>query len=71
VALLLRTAPEHELRTELQRMTSAFKEELVEIGNRAVLLPASATWAIFPLNEPPRIIRGKIDQFVASQSAAY
>src|SRR6185437_4129780 len=52
VALLLRTAPEHELRTELQRITSSFKEELVEIGNRAVLLPASVNWSIYPLNEP-------------------
>jgi diguanylate cyclase (GGDEF)-like protein len=71
VALLLRTTPEHELRAELQRITSAFKEELVEIGNRAVLLPISAAWAVFPLNEPSRVIRQKIDQFVASQSADY
>ena len=71
VALLLRTAPEHELRTELQRITSSFKEELVEIGNRAVLLPISASWAIFRSNEPARVIREKIDRFVASQSADY
>jgi diguanylate cyclase (GGDEF)-like protein len=71
LALLLRTTPQHELNIELQRITSTFKEELVEIGNRSVLLPISATWAVFPFNEPPRVIRQKIDQFVASQTATY
>jgi diguanylate cyclase (GGDEF)-like protein len=71
VALLLRTTPEHELKTELRRITSALKDDLVDIGNRSVLLPMSAAWAVFPLNEPSRIIREKIDQFVASQSADY
>jgi diguanylate cyclase (GGDEF)-like protein len=71
VALLLRTTPEHELRTELQRITSAFKEDLVEIGNRSVLLPMSAIGAVFPLKEPTRVICEKIDGFVGSQSADY
>ncbi len=71
VALLLRTAPEHEVKNELRRITGALKEDLVDIGNRSVLLPMSPAWAIFPLNEPSRIIREKIEQFVASQSADY
>jgi len=71
IALLLRTAPEHEIKTELLRITSAFKEDLVEIGNRSVLLPMSVIGAVFPLKEPTRIICEKIDLFVGSQSADY
>lgn len=71
VALLFRATPEHELRAELTRITSAHKDEVVEIGNRSVLLPTSAAWAIFPSNEPARITRDKIDQFVGSQCVAY
>jgi diguanylate cyclase (GGDEF)-like protein len=71
VALLNRPSPEYAVRAEMKRITSALKEDLVEIGNRAVLLPAAVTWMVFPSNEPPRLIGEKIDQFVASQSASY
>jgi len=68
MALLLRTTAEVEIKRELARIASVQAEEVVEIGNRSILLPVSSNWALFPVNAPARVIREKADQFVASQA---
>jgi kynureninase len=68
MALLFRTSTELEIKRELARLVGAQAEEVVEIGNRSILLPVSSNWALFPVNAPARVIREKADQFVASQA---
>ena len=67
---ILRRTTESQIRSELARITSGSIEEVVEIGNRSILLPVSSTWALFPLSEPARVISQKADQFVASHIPA-
>lgn len=66
ISVLRRATSESQIRSELARITSGSIEEVVEIGNRSILLPVSSTWTLFPLSEPARVISQKADQFVAS-----
>ncbi len=68
IAILRRTTSESQIRSELARITSGPIEEVVEIGNRSILLPVSSHWALFPLSEPARVISQKADEFVASRA---
>ncbi len=70
LAILRRPSNIEEVRKEIARIASSRAEELVEIGNRTVLLPVSASWTVFPMSASTRLLVARLDQFVASQSPA-
>jgi GGDEF domain-containing protein len=68
IALVLRTASQAEIHKEVGRIIGTHREEVIVIGNRSVLLPISASWAVFPVNTPSRIMREQIDRFITSHA---
>jgi GGDEF domain-containing protein len=65
MALLFRREFQGKIEKELARIIGPQTDELIDIGTRSILLPVSASWAVLPVNAPARVIREKIDKFVA------
>jgi len=56
-----------KVRTEMRRFAEVKLERTVEIGNRAILLPVSANWSIFPVTPPMEELLKKLEVFTAAQ----
>jgi GGDEF domain-containing protein len=67
VAMLQRESPIETVRTEIRRFAEIKLEKTVELGNRTVLLPISATWSIFSVAPPMNELLKKMEAFTASQ----
>jgi GGDEF domain-containing protein len=67
LALLQREDPIEHVSAEIRRFADLKLESTLEVGARAVLMPISAVWSIFPVCAPFDTLIGKIDTFVATQ----
>jgi GGDEF domain-containing protein len=67
VAVLERDERLEKVRTELRRFIEAKLEKTVEVGNRTILLPISASWSIFSVAPPMEAPLTKIEAFTAAQ----
>lgn len=67
--LLEREEAAIQVRSELARAVGMRMEKTLQIGGRTVLLPVTATWAVFPLSEERSVeqLIHKIDSFVAGR----
>jgi GGDEF domain-containing protein len=69
LALIDRTGPEISIRAEMARMVSARLEQEIELGDRSVLLPISASWMLTSvLDSTLEKVSRKLDTFSASQA---
>lgn len=68
VALLSRQSTIDDVRNEIARITRSKMEDMIDVGNRSVLLPISASWTVFPMTSSSKVVAGKIDKFIASQA---
>ncbi len=69
MALVERGPAVDDVRKEIARIAGAKIEEMMEIGARSVLLPISASIAVFSMSPSVKLLAAKIDQFAASQSS--
>lgn len=67
VALLEREETIDRIRTEIRRFADVKHNELVDLGNRTVLMPVSAGWAVFTAVHPEDALIKKIENFIATQ----
>ena len=67
IALLEREDRLEKVRTELRRFIDAKLEKTVEISNRTVLLPISASWSIFSVTPPVEDLLKKMEAFTVAQ----
>lgn len=67
VAVMEREDRIEKVRTEIRRFAEAKLEKTVEVGNRTILLPVSASWSIFPVAPPLEELLKKIEAFTAVQ----
>jgi diguanylate cyclase (GGDEF)-like protein len=56
-----------DVRREVAQIWGTKMDELTQVGSRSVLLPISATCAVFPMTRTVGMLTEKIDQFVTSQ----
>jgi GGDEF domain-containing protein len=71
LALIDRTGPEISIRAEMARLVSARLEQEVELGDRSVLLPVSASWMLTSVaNCSIEQVSQKLDKFAATQTGA-
>lgn len=69
LAVLRRTAALGLVREEVRRFAEKKMEKNFLIGSRSVLLPISASWAVFPIIPPLDALLRKVDIFTAAQKA--
>jgi GGDEF domain-containing protein len=69
VAILSRTAAIDTVRAEVQRFAERKLEKSFSIGSRSVMLPISASWAIFPIVFPMDALLRKVETFIAAQKS--
>jgi hypothetical protein len=55
------------VRTEIRRFIEAKLEKTIEVGNRTVMLPISASWSIFSVAPPMEELLKKLEAFTAAQ----
>lgn len=67
IALLEREDRLEKVRTELRRFADVKLEKTVEVANRTVLLPISASWSIFSVAPPMEELLKKMEAFTAAQ----
>jgi len=67
VAVLQRESPLETVRTEIRRFAEVKLEKTIEVGNRTVLLPISASWSMFSVAPPMEELLKKMEAFTASQ----
>ena len=67
VAILERPQPLTIIRLVVKRLVDVRTEETFQFGDRAVLVPISATWCVFPLEATPAATEKQIHAFIASQ----
>ncbi|HTA72578.1 MAG TPA: diguanylate cyclase [Bryobacteraceae bacterium] len=67
VAVMEREDRIEKVRTEIRRFAEAKLEKTVEVGNRTILLPVSASWSIFPVAPPLEELLKKMEAFTAAQ----
>ncbi len=67
IALLEREERLEKVRTEIRRFIEAKLEKTIEVGNRTVMLPISASWSIFPVAPPMEELLKKLEAFTAAQ----
>jgi len=67
VAVISRTADIGSVREEVRRFADKKLEKIFVIGSRSVLLPISASWAIFPIVQPIDALLRKVEIFTAAQ----
>jgi GGDEF domain-containing protein len=70
VAVLSRTEAIGTVREEVRRFAEKKLEKSFSIGSRSVLLPISASWAIFPIVPPLDALFRKVEIFTAAQVTA-
>jgi len=67
IAVLEREERLEKVRMEIRRFIEVKLEKTIEVGNRTVLLPISASWSIFPVAPPMDELLKKMEAFVAAQ----
>jgi GGDEF domain-containing protein len=67
VALLERTEPIDRVRAEIRSFADTRLEKTIEVGQRTVLLPISATWVVFPVEPPLPVFLKQMELFTAAQ----
>lgn len=67
VALLPRNARIDRVRSEVRHFADAKVEKTIEVGQRTVLIPISATWALLPVVPPMEVLCKQIDAFTSAQ----
>lgn len=67
IALIARDSSIENVRMDLARIGGGRIGELTDVGNRSILLPVSASWAVFPMNTQSESLVVEIDRFVASR----
>ena len=71
LAIIERNGPEISIRAEIARMVSARLDQEIELGDRSVLLPISASWMLTSLADSTvDKITKKLDTFSAAQAGA-
>lgn len=68
VALLERSEPVDEIRTQIRRMLAQPVEQTFDIEGRNVLIPVSAAWSAFQLVTTVAAAEKQIEMFTASQT---
>lgn len=66
LGVMSRTADIGVVRDEVRRFADKKLEKIFVIGARSVLLPISASWAIFPLVQPIDALRRKVEIFITA-----
>jgi GGDEF domain-containing protein len=69
MALLERTEPLDQVRTQIKRMLEKPLQENFEVGDRSVLIPISAAWSAFQHITTVATAEKQIQTFIASQSS--
>ena len=67
VVLLERAERLERVRTEIRQFADTRVDKTIEVGQRTVLIPISATWAIFPLAPPLDAFLKQVEAFTAAQ----
>jgi GGDEF domain-containing protein len=67
IAVLEREERLEKVRTEIRRFIEVKLEKTIEVGNRTILLPISASWSIFPVAPPLEDLLKKMEAFMAAQ----
>jgi GGDEF domain-containing protein len=67
VALLERTERLDRVRAEIRQFADTRVDKTVEVGQRTVLVPLSASWSIFPLTPPLDALLKQLEAFTAAQ----
>jgi hypothetical protein len=67
IALLEREERLEKVRTEIRRFIEVKLEKTIEVGNRSVLLPISASWSIFAVAPPMEELLKKMEAFTVAQ----
>nr|AER58202.1 diguanylate cyclase [uncultured Acidobacteriota bacterium] len=67
IALLEREERLEKVRAEIGRFAEGKLEKTIKIGARAIMLPISATWTIFPVVSPLEELLKKLEAFTATQ----
>jgi GGDEF domain-containing protein len=68
VALLERTERLDRVRAEIRQFADVRLDKTVEVGQRTVLIPLSASWSIFPLTPPLDTFIKQLEAFTAAQA---
>lgn len=69
VGLLERRESIDLIRGQMARASVAPKEQMFDVGGRQVLIPVSAAWCLFSLNQPLETVLDRIEHFVAGTRA--
>jgi GGDEF domain-containing protein len=56
-----------QVRSEVRRFADDRLESTVELGQRSVLIPISASWSVLPVTSPVEALLKQIDAFTAAQ----
>jgi hypothetical protein len=67
VGLLERAERIDRVRAEIRQFADLRLDKTVEVGQRTVLIPISAIWAIFPLAPPMDSFLKQLEAFTAAQ----
>ncbi len=67
VVLLERAERPERVRAEIRQFADIRVDKTLEVGQRTVMIPISATWAIFPLAPPLAAFLKQVETFTAAQ----
>ena len=67
LALIERSERIDRVRTEIRQFADLRLDKTIEVGQRTVLIPISATWSIYPLIPPLDAFLKQLDAFTAAQ----
>jgi len=69
LALIERSERIDRVRTEIRQFADLRLDKTIEVGQRTVLIPISATWSIYPLTPPLDAFAKQLDAFTAAQAS--
>jgi GGDEF domain-containing protein len=69
LAILTRSERLDQVRADVRRFADAKLESTVELGQRSVLIPVSASWCLLPVMPPQSTLLKQIDVFTAAQTS--
>jgi GGDEF domain-containing protein len=67
LALLERAERIEQVRTEIRGFTEVKLDTTLQVGQRTVLIPIAASWAIFPMEASAESLLKKVETFTAAQ----
>ena len=56
------------VRTEIRQFADQKLEKTMEVGQRTVLIPITASWTVFPISPPRDILLKQVEAFAAAQA---